>query len=192
MEGQAPLCPLCVGSPLWLCAAGGGHLPDWDLLQGGIRIIKTRMLVHGCPTSYHPPSSESKGNCADGSECNRIDLGDQEMEISLKEEKAARGMNPAWLLFSSHSQSGSDHTSASPSPLPYCDSSVLCKLFRSASEGELGADWRRALDQGPQRSLMICLVFTQSSVLKAFVALSALLKKNGFCLNSWFLFKYLV
>lgn len=31
MEGQAPLCPLCVGSPLCLCAVGGDQLPDRDL-----------------------------------------------------------------------------------------------------------------------------------------------------------------
>lgn len=56
-------------------------------------------LVHGCPwrVAYHPPSSESKGKCANGSEHNRSWV--TRKWRSLEEEKVARGMDPAWLLF---------------------------------------------------------------------------------------------
>ena len=49
----------------------------------------------------------------------------------------------------------------------------------------------KAMDREPP-AFPYDLVFTKCSTLKLFVALSALLKKNGFYLNSWFLFKYLV
>ena len=49
----------------------------------------------------------------------------------------------------------------------------------------------KAMDREPP-AFPYDLVFTKCSTLKLFVALSVLLKKNGFYLNSWFLFKYLV
>ena len=81
---------------------------------------------------------------------------------------------------------------ASNSPFLLQLRSALPTLYICPGE-ELGSEssgkpWTRS----PQPFPMICMAFTKCSTLKLFVALSTLLKRNGFYLNSWFLFKYLV
>lgn len=86
---------LCRVSSVFVCSGWRSASWPWPV-SGGVRRIKPRGLVHGCPTSHHPlPANQKVGVIMWANVVNRSQ--ETGKWRSLEKEKVTRGVNPAWL-----------------------------------------------------------------------------------------------